>query len=138
MDADLVHSSGVRGDRNDAEARAIAGFAGEAPHDAAGSPARGPVRMHGLHQVDIRIHDVAPAQDGGIDFEGLPVGPAPDDGGVFLVNLVPHHGLVQAARGIPPLGHDCQSACFAVEPIDDGEVIAINEIAGEQGAQPVP
>jgi len=138
MNADLVHPSSVRGGRNDAEAPAIAGLAGKAPHDAAGRPARGPIGMHGLHQVDVRIHDVTPAQDGGIDFEGIPVGPAPDDGGVFLVNLAPHHGLVQAPGRFPALRHDGQSARFAVEPVDDGKVIAVHEIAGEQGAQTVP
>src|SRR3954468_9460514 len=77
-------------------------------------------------------------REGGIDGGRFPIRPTPDEGEIFLRDLLPLHEQTKppGRRGI--LRDQDQAAGFTIEPIDDGNLAAIRDLKGEQLLQFAP
>ena len=77
-------------------------------------------------------------QERRVDLEGVRFRPAPDEREVFLFDAPRHHLLAKFAGGRAMFGDEREAAGFAVEPVDDRDLPAIDDFVGKQLAQFIP
>lgn len=139
--ADLMHATGNRMGFNERKGISPAGGMGkggvEALEHVAVGEAGSAVGMHGLHEVDGAFGELSAAAQGGVDAKFLFVGPAVDEGVVNLGELPAHHGFAEGAGGVAVFGDKHETARFAVEPVDDGELGAVDNFVGQQVVQAI-
>src|SRR3954468_18228940 len=74
----------------------------------------------------------------GIDGSRFPVGPTPDDGEIFLPDLLLLHEQTETSRRRGIFCDQNKTAGFTIEPVNDGYLAAVGELKGEQLFQFAP
>src|SRR5437868_11171839 len=117
MQPNLVGAAGARKSANDREA--LAATALERFLDAKICSGRRAGGMDHLLEPDRRWDMRALSRERRIDGSRFPIGPAPDDGEIFLRDPLLLHEQTKASRGRSIFRHENQSARFAIEPVND-------------------
>ncbi len=138
VDADLVHAAGLGECADDAEFAAVAGGEFHAFLDFEARDRSDAIRVHGLFEIDFRVPDIALPEDRSIDRPFVLRRPAPDDRQVFLSDTPAFHLHAEESCRLIGLGDESEPAGFAIEPVDEGDLAAVDDLIGEQIPKSVP
>jgi hypothetical protein len=138
MDPELVRSSRLGNCPNDCESSWLTGWPNESLFDSKIAPGRRPLGVDRLLEPDGRVLVCALARERCIDPRLLPFRPAVHDREILLRDFTPFHGATEAPRRGGIFRDQDETARLAIEPVDDRDLTAVNQLVGEQLAQRGP